>query len=701
VRLLVPNLVRRVVGRDGVDLLLDAVPYAPLPWGPGAVTAEPAEEQGLEGEVPNRPPVVAGIVEHHRGRLRVTEVAPDVARFRLWAEADPMPADDGGGLGMLIEHPGLASTDPSPLFQVDEHPFAFRFRNLFRSGGGRRQVHGFPLAPALAFGDGQVSVSIELAPGVDVLGFGEQHGRLIKNGQRLELRNEDALGTGTGHTYKGVPVFHAGDATVFIHTPAVLRADVGATDPTLLVIEVEEPALDMFVIGGGPLKHRLSRYADLTGRSPVPPAWAFGLWMSRCRYRTRDEAMEVARCMREHRVPCDVIHIDPDWLELDHLNCDFVWSERKYPDPAGMISELSRLGYHVSLWELPYIDSASPLYEEATRAGYLVRRGDGSAAAADKTGSDGRPRGLVDFSRPAARRWWQDQHASLFEMGVAVMKTDFGEGLPEDAVMADGRSGRTWRNLYPLWYNRTVWEASPHGLVWGRSGWAGSQRYPAQWGGDPETSLAGMVSTLWGGLSYSLSAPGFWSHDIGGFYGRPPTPELYVRWAQFGLLSPLARAHGLSPREPWNFGPRALAIFREFVELRYRLLPYLLRAAKQSSELGLPVLRPLLLEFPDDPGCRCIDLQYMLGPDLLVCPVFSESSEPVHADVYLPAGADWVDWWTGEMQPGGRWLRVTVPLERLPLYRRADAEIETGPAVQHTGELAGESGTADLSSPPV
>ena len=682
-----PNLVRSAVGRDGVDLLLDAVPYAPLPRGPGVVTAESPEEQGLGLDVPNRPPIVAGIVEHRRVRLRVTEVAPDVARLRLWAEPDPMPADDGGGLGILIEHPGLASTEPSPLFEFDEHPFAFRFRNLLRSDGERRQVHGFPLAPALAFGDGHVSVSIELAPGVDVLGFGEQFGRLIKNGQRLVLRNEDALGTGTGRTYKSVPVFHVGEATVFIHTPAVLRADVGATDPTLLVIEVEEPTLDMFVIGGGPLKHRLHRYTELTGRSPVPPAWAFGLWMSRCRYRNRHELMEAALRMREHRIPCDVLHIDPDWLKLDHLNCDFVWSERKYPDPAGMIRELGELGYHVSLWELPYIDSASPVYEEADRAGYLVRRGDGSTAAADKTGSDGRPRGVVDFSRPAARRWWQDMHANLFEMGVAVMKTDFGEGLPEDAMMADGRSGRAWRNLYPLWYNRTVWEVTPHGLVWGRSGWAGSQRYPAQWGGDPETSLAGMASTLWGGLSYSLSAPGFWSHDIGGFYGPSPTLELYVRWAQFGLLSPLARAHGLSPREPWNFGQRALAIFREFVELRYRLLPYLLRVARESSELGLPVLRPLLLEFPDDPACRGIDLQYMLGPDLLVCPVFSESSEPVHVDVYLPAGAAWVDWWTGEVLAGGRWLDVEVPLERLPLYRRAEAEIELGPVVQHTGEL--------------
>lgn len=680
-------MVRRVVGSDGPDLLLQAVAYSSLPGIPGIVTAETPEEQGIQLDLPNLPDFAAGPVSYLGARCRVTAIGPDVARLRFWPESEAMPPDDGGGLGMLVDQPGLWSTEPSDLFEFDQHPFAFRFRGLLHSGGDRRQVAGLPLAPVLAFGQGGVSISFELPPGTDVLGFGEQHGRLVKNGQRLELRNRDALGTGVGRAYKNVPVFHAGDATVFIHTPAVVRADVGATAPSLLVLEVEEPALDIFVIGGGPLKHRLHRYTGLTGRAPVPPLWAFGLWMSRCRYADRSQLMKAARGMREHRVPCDVLHIDPDWLERDKLNCDFVWSERKYPDPAGMIKELGEMGYRVSVWELPYIDSASPVYEEAAQAGHLVRRGDGSTAAADKMGHDDRPRGLVDFSQPAARRWWQDKHAFLFDMGVAVMKTDFGEGLPDDAVMADGRSGRAWRNLYPLWYNRTVWEASPHCLVWGRSGWAGSQRYPAQWGGDPESSLAGMASTLRGGLSYALSAPGLWSHDIGGFYGPPPSPELYVRWAQFGLLSPLARVHGLSPREPWVFGERALAVFREFTELRYRLLPYLQRVAQEASELGLPMLRPLVLEFPDDPGCRHVDLQYLLGPDLLVCPVFTESPDPVLVDVYLPEGG-WVDWWTGEVVAGGRWLRATVPLERLPLYRREGAVIELGPVVQHTGQLS-------------
>jgi alpha-D-xyloside xylohydrolase len=680
-------LVRRVLQRRGPDLVLEAVEYWPLPGIPGLLTGEPPERQGI-GDLPNLPPLSGGTVATAHARLRVTRVASAVERLRLWRDGARMPPDDGGGLGMLVPHPRLASAEPSPVFRCRDDPFGFAFRGLITDGGGRRQVAGLPLAPALGLGPDHALISFRLEPGVEVMGLGEQFSGLIHNGRRLELRCEDALGCGTGRAYKPVPVLHVGPATLFLHTPAVVRADVGATDASLLILEVEEPQLDLFVIGGGDLKQRLRRYTDLTGRAPVPPLWALGLWMSRCRYRNRAELEEAARGMREHRVPCDVLNIDPDWLELDRLNCDFRWSQRKFPDPEGMIRELADLGYRVAVWELPYIDRASPLYEQAATDGHLVRSASGVPAAAQAFSPDGRPRGLVDFSRPQTRVWWQDLHRELLRIGVVALTTDYGEGLPDDAVMADGRLGRLWHNLYPLWYNRTAFETvADLGLVFGRSGWAGSQRYPAQWGGDAEASVSGMAASLRGGLSYALSAPGFWSHDIGGFYGQP-SPALYVRWAQFGLLSPLARAHGLGPREPWHFGERALRIFRRFAELRYRLLPYLARAAHQTAAEGLPVLRPLTLEFPFDPGCRGIELQYLLGPDLLVCPVLSESETPVALPVYLPAGVDWVDWWSGQCLAGGRWITVRVPLERLPLYRRAAAEIELGPAVQHTGQLA-------------
>jgi alpha-D-xyloside xylohydrolase len=356
-----------------------------------------------------------------------------------------------------------------------------------------------------------------------------------------------------------------------------------------------------------------------------------------------------------------------------------------------MLRRLGELGFKVSLWEIPYIDEGTPSYREAANRGFLLTAADGRPIHPDAIrATDGRPRGIPDLTNPDARRWWKDKHRPLLRQGVAAFKTDFGEGVPAEARFWDGVDGVERHNLFPLLYNRTVAEVTAEetgrvGFVWGRSAWAGSQRYPGQWGGDPQTSVAAMAATLRGGLSYALSCPGIWSHDIGGFYGPPPSPALYVRWAQFGMLSPLARAHGTTPREPWEFGERACAIFRDFARLRYRLLPYLMHCAEETAREGLPMLRPVLLEFPDDPATATIDDQYMLGPSLLVAPIFSESEAPVERDLYLPHG-DWYEWWTGERVQGGRYVRQAVPLETVPLYVRAGSAIPLGPELSHVDE---------------
>jgi alpha-D-xyloside xylohydrolase len=401
---------------------------------------------------------------------------------------------------------------------------------------------------------------------------------------------------------------------------------------------------------------------------------------------------EVVTRMRELGIPCDVVGLDPLWLKerRRHMRdaCDFVWDEEAYPDPPGFVRWLGERGVKVCLWENPYIWNGTAMYEEGRRKGFLVRNKDGEPARPTENPEDA---GIADFTNPAAVRWWQSKHRPFLRMGVAAFKSDYGEAVPADAVMANGKSGREMHNVYPLLYNRAVFEEvrrqRGEAVVFGRSGYAGSQRYPINWTGDSPCTYAGMAAALRAGLSLSLSGIPFWSHDIGGFWNpngmNPPPSELYIRWAQFGLLSSHARFHGVGPREPWVFGEEAVAIVREFARLRYRLLPYLWGLAHEALA-GVPVARPLFLEFPDDPMAPHVDLEYMLGPYLLVAPLFNDGGR---RQVYLPSG-QWYDFWTNEQAVGPTWRDTVVPLERVPLYVRGDSIVPFAPAADFVRQKA-------------
>jgi alpha-D-xyloside xylohydrolase len=543
----------------------------------------------------------------------------------------------------------------------------------------------------------QVHETIALAPDEDLYGLGEQFARINRVGQRLELWASDAYGISHHATYKNVPfLWSTRGYGLFVNTTFRVTFDLATVSTLTHGFTHEGPELDLFLIYGPDPVAILRHYCELTGYAPVPPRWSFGLWMSRCGYQNRAEVEHVATKLRAHDIPCDVIHVDPWWMGDPANWCGLQWDEARFPDPRGMIEGLRDRGLRLCLWENPYVAESAPIFEEGREQGYFVQDGHGEPRLVRAWAEVVPPVAVVDFTNPEAVAWWQSLHRPLLGQGVAVFKTDFGEAAPEDGVYHSGMSGREAHNLYPLLYNRAVFEVTEEmtgrGLVWGRSAWAGSQRTPTCWGGDPLPDFPYMVNQLRAALSIGLSGIPFYGHDIGGFAGQPD-PDLYVRWAQFGLFSSHSRCHGTTPREPWEFGQEAEAIFRRYAKLRYRLLPYIYSTAVQAAQTGLPVVRALVLKYSNDPNVRHLDSEYLFGDSFLVAPVLERGAR--RRMVYLPVG-DWVDYWSRQIHEGPVWLNYPAPLEILPLFIRRGAIIPMGPQVDHADQSSGSGLILDI-----
>jgi len=521
-----------------------------------------------------------------------------------------------------------------------------------------------------------IAASFGLSPDEKLFGCGESFTRLNKRGQKLVLYAYDAYSAQTPNMYKPVPLFVSSRGYgMFAHTSAPITLDLGGSYDEANVIYLGDAVFDLFFFFGSP-KEILSEYTAITGRAPLPPLWSFGLWMGRESYSSEEEVREVAKKLRRERIPSDVIHLDTGWTEVPH-RCDFEFSPSRFPHPERMLSDLKESGFRVSLWQLPYLNPENELRAEAIERDHIILSANGKPPVDDA---------VIDLSKPEAVRWYQRKLAGLLESGVSIFTADFGEAAPLTGIYDARHGGFHEHNLYPLRYNKAVAEITKEvvdkGVIFARSAWAGSQRYPLHWGGDAENTDTAMAATLRAGLSLGLCGFSFWSHFIGGFAYSSPE-DLYRRWLAFGVLCSHSRCHGTPPTEPWEYDEGFTDDFRRTVEMKYRLMPYVYAQARLASQNGHPMLRTLFFEYPEDGTSWLVEDEYLFGTDILVAPLLEEARS---RDVYLPPGL-WSDYQGGKTYEGARWHHVHAGEIPVVMLVRDGAAIPHARLAQSTGRI--------------
>ena len=520
---------------------------------------------------------------------------------------------------------------------------------------------------------------LALDVGEYVYGMGERFTPFVKNGQIVEMWNEDG-GTASEIAYKNIPFYLTNKGYgVLVSNPGDVSYEVASEKVERIQFSLEGERLDYYVINGGTPKGTIKKYTDLTGKPSLPPAWSFGLWLTTSFTTDYDEDTTSGFIdgMAKRDIPLQVFHFDCFWMEAYEW-CNFTWDSKTFPDPVGMLKRYHEKGLKICVWINPYIAQKSPLFQEGMENGYFIKKRNGSVWQTDMWQAG---MGVVDFTNPEAAAWYQQKLKTLLDMGVDCFKTDFGERIPvKDIVYHDGSDPVGMHNYYTYLYNKAVFEllvkerGEGEAVLFARSAAAGSQKFPVHWGGDCSASYPSMAETLRSGLSLACSGFGFWSHDIGGFESTA-TADVYKRWCQFGLLSSHSRLHGSSSyRVPWLFDEEACDVLRKFVKLKCRLMPYLYRQAVAAHENGIPVMRPMFMEFPEDRACEVLDRQYMLGDSLLVAPVFKESGD---VEYYLPEGK-WVNLLSEKVMEGGSWKKETFDYFGLPFLVRENSIITVG-----------------------
>jgi alpha-glucosidase len=665
------------------------------------------------------------VFQNGQGIVTVSAAAPDIVRVRFKPgraldreHSYAIVNRDLGDPAALVKSGSRESQIVTPALTVTVRHRPFRVSVADAAG---HDLDADDVDRGMAFSGRAVRVWKRLRDDEQVYGFGEKTGRLNKRGRQLggysyTMWNSDtyAYENDTDPIYVSIPfymVMRNGRAHgIFFDNTFRSNFDVGHTAQGLLSFGAEGGELDYYLIAGPDPKRVIQRYTDMTGRMPLPPRWALGYHQCRYSYYPESRVRFIARNFRERRIPADVI-----WLDIHYLDGfnPFTWHPERFPDPARLMRDLGADGFRV----VPIIDAHPKkqpgwsVYDSGLAGDHYVKNPDGTVYEAPVWPSQAEknpaPSVFPDFSKPAARAWWGGLFKQFVDMGITGIWNDMNEPavfqtvtgtMPLD-VRHDNEGQptdhREIHNVYGLLNSRATYEGlvrlAPNArpFVLTRASFAGAQRYAAIWPGDNISSWSHLQATIPMLAGLGLSGVAFVGSDIGGFAGAP-SAELYTRWLQTGVFYPFMRSHttfGTPDQEPWSYGTVHEAINRRAIELRYQLLPHIYNVMYEASTTGVPALRPLFLEFPDDNATWSMDEQFMFGRDLLVAPVLREGER--QREVYLPKG-EWFDFWTGGRHEGGRPIQVSVTIDSTPVFVRGGAFVFRQPVVQHTGEMPGQ-----------
>ena len=625
--------------------------------------------------------------------IRISAPYPEVLRIQTWHHMGLQPKGPEFELNLPQASP-LQATETEELLIITSGTLCLQIRKdnaamTFLRGDEILTTSGhkglsymktnwkgfaYDRGPADAYMRQQLSLGV----GELVYGLGERFTAFAKNGQSVDIWNEDG-GTSTQQSYKNIPFYLTNHGYgVFVNHPEKVSFEVASEMVTKVQFSVPGENLDYFLINGPTMKEVLMRYTDITGKPGLPAPWTFGLWLSTSFTTNYDEATvnSFVDGMLQRGIPMKVFHFDCFWMK-EFSWCDFLWDERVFPDPRGMLRRLKEKGLKICVWINPYVGQESALFREGVEKGYFIKRPNGDVWQWDMWQPG---LAIVDFTNPDACHWYASKLENLMDMGVDCFKTDFGERIPTECVYFDGSDPQKMHNFYAYLYNQVVYDVikkrngAQEAILFARSATAGGQKFPVHWGGDCWSDYVSMEESLRGGLSLCCSGFGFWSHDIGGFENTS-TPDVYKRWCAFGLLSTHSRLHGSSSyRVPWSYDEESVDVVRYFTRLKAKLMPYLYRNAIETAQSGVPMMRAMVLEYPQDRNCQYLATQYFLGDSLLVAPIFNDAGM---AEYYLPEGR-WTSLLTGEEKNGGKWYREQHGYCSLPLYVRENSIIALG-----------------------